>query len=87
MNVQYDESKSAARGAKGPPVSGDLLIARRAARADVYAISVVPTAALLTSVRYPEAIEVVSELARRREVDAWYTCDHTHFVPIARHRP
>jgi hypothetical protein len=24
--------------------------------------------------------------ARKHAVDAWYTCDHTHFALVARHR-
>jgi hypothetical protein len=27
---------------------------------------------------YSAAIERVQELARVRQVDGWYTCDHTH---------
>ena len=66
---------------------GDFIVSRRAARADVYAISVVPAEAQMTTARFAEAINTVRELARRRAVDGWYTCDHTHFVPIARFRP
>ena len=68
------------------PRSGDLLVSRRMARADVYAISVVPAEALLTTIRFDIAVETAGELARRREVDGWYTCDDTHFVPISRYR-
>jgi hypothetical protein len=70
---------------KAVPRSGDLLVSRRRAR-DVYAISVVPAQALLTTMRFEEATHTVGEIARRRAVDGWYTCDHTHFVPIARYR-
>ena len=66
---------------------GDFIVSRRAARADVYAISVVPAEPQMTTVRFDEAIDTVRELARSRAVDGWYTCDHTHFVPIARYRP
>lgn len=76
-----------ARGSTRVPKEGDLLVSKRTARADVYAISVVPAAAHLTTGRHYEAIRTVGELARRRAVDGWYTCDHTHFVPIARFRP
>ena len=68
------------------PKQGDLLVSRCTARADVYAISVVPAEARLTTGRFEEAINTVGELARRRAVDRWYTCDYTHFVPIARYR-
>jgi hypothetical protein len=68
------------------PEHGDLLVSKRMARADVYAISVVPAEALLTTTRFEEAIGLLGELARMRAVDGWYTCDHTHFIPIARYR-
>jgi hypothetical protein len=95
MDVQeprtvVNSQKAAALSTSGRtpvPKEGDLLVSRRTARADVYAISVVPAEAQLTTVRFEEAINAAGELARRRAVDGWYTCDHTHFVPIARHRP
>ena len=36
--------------------------------------------------RYEAAVKTARELARRRGVAAWYRCDHTHFVCLARHR-
>lgn len=68
------------------PVSGDVLVSERTARADVYAISVVPAPAAIVARSYLEAIETARELARRRGVDGWYTCDQTHYARIARHR-
>jgi hypothetical protein len=68
------------------PEQGDLIVSRRTARADVYSISVIPDQAHLTTVRFEEAIHTVEELAGRRAVDGWYTCDHTHFIQIARYR-
>ena len=68
------------------PQSGDVLASRPTARADIYAISVVPTKADLVAMRYDDAMERVRELARVLAVDGWYTCDHTHFARIASHR-
>jgi hypothetical protein len=68
------------------PKSGDVLVSRPTARADAYAISVIPTHAHIIAVRYEDAVEIGRELARGLVVDGWYTCDHTHSVRIARHR-
>lgn len=68
------------------PTPGDVLVSRPTARADVYAISVIPGKALIVPAHFQEAMERVDELARGLAVDGWYTCDHTHFVQIARHR-
>jgi hypothetical protein len=67
------------------PQSGDVLASRPTARADVYAIGVVPTPAKIVAMRYDDAMERVRELARELAVDG-YTCDHTHFAQIASHR-
>ena len=68
------------------PTSGDVLVSRPTARADVYAISVIPSEARIVAARYQDAMEKVDELARGLAVDGWYTCDHVHFARIARHR-
>lgn len=68
------------------PQSGDVLASRPTARADVYAIGVVPTEAKIVAMRYDDVMERVRELARTLAVDGWYTCDHTHFAQIASHR-
>jgi hypothetical protein len=68
------------------PQSGDVLASRPTARADVYAIGVVPTRADLVAMRHEDAMKRVRELARVLTVDGWYTCDHTHFTRIASHR-
>lgn len=68
------------------PKPGDVLVSEPTARADVYAISVLPAAAHIVVRRYPEAIETVRELARQLEVDGWYTSDQTHYAQVARHR-
>jgi hypothetical protein len=71
---------------RSAPRTGDVLISRRTARADVYAISMIPIEAHIIATRYQDAMLKGSELARRLAVDGWYTCDHTHFVRIAKHR-
>jgi hypothetical protein len=68
------------------PTSGDVLVSRPTARADVYAISVIPSTAHIVEARYQDAMRKVEELACGLAVDGWYTCDHTHFAQIARHR-
>ena len=68
------------------PQSGDVLVSRPTARADIYAISVVPAAAEIVATRYNDAMERVRELARELAVNGWYTCDHTHFARVASHR-
>jgi hypothetical protein len=68
------------------PKSGDVLASRPTARADVYAISVVPAEAKIVAMRYEDAMERVGELARDLAVDGWYTCDHTHFGRVSSHR-
>ena len=47
------------RGRRPSPKQGDLIVSRRTARADVYAISVIPGEAHLTTVRFEEAIHTV----------------------------
>jgi hypothetical protein len=66
--------------------SGDVLVSRPSARADVYDISVVPAAARTTNVRYEDGLETGRKLARELSVDGWFTCDHIHVLCIAQHR-
>jgi hypothetical protein len=68
------------------PQQGDVLASRPTARADRFAISVVPAPTHAVATRYDEAIASIRELARQHAVDAWYTCNHTHFVRVAHHR-
>jgi hypothetical protein len=35
---------------------------------------------------YDQALEMVRRLAQLHGVDAWYTCDHIHFLRIVNHR-
>ena len=80
------DSKKPTPTGRSIPRSGDVLVSRRTARADAYAISVIPAQGRIVAMRYPEAIDRVRELALRLRVDGWYTCDHTHFACIARYR-
>lgn len=68
------------------PVPGDVLVSEPTARADVYAISVVPGPVQIVAGRYPDAIEKVRHLARERGVDGWYTGDQTHYAQVAQFR-
>jgi hypothetical protein len=68
------------------PQVGDILASERSARADVFAISIIPMDSDETVTRYSAAIERVRELARTRRVDGWFTSDHTHYARVASHR-
>ena len=83
---QMSQMASPKPSQRSAPKTGDVLISRSTARADVYAISTVPTESHVLATRYQDAMLKGSELARRLAVDGWYTCDHTHFVRIAKHR-
>ena len=69
------------------PQAGDILVAERSARAHMFSISTIPSDKDIVATRYSEAIERVQELTRRRRVDEWYTCDHTHYARVASYRP
>ena len=74
-------------GIRRAPQAGDILVAERSARADVFSISIIAAERDITVRRYAEAIERVRELARTRRVDGWYTSDHTHYARVASYRP
>ena len=86
--VRGDSSERTSRmpGQRAYPRLGDVLASQPTARADVYAISVVPAEAKIVARRYDDAMNRVRELARALAVDGWYTCDHTHFLRVASHR-
>jgi hypothetical protein len=48
----------------------------------LYDIGVVPATGDRLTLNYAQAIEMAVETARRLGVEAWYTCDHTHFTRI-----
>lgn len=68
------------------PKAGDVLAAKRSARADVYTINIVSGGDDRKVSRYSEAIDRVSDLARELQVDGWFTCDHIHYARIATFR-
>ena len=74
-------------GARSTPQAGDILVSERSARADVFAISIIPSDSDVTLTRYSAAIKRVQELARARQVDGWYTSDQTHYARVASYRP
>jgi hypothetical protein len=77
---------SARPNRRSAPRPGDVLASEPTARADVYAISVVPAAAHMILGRYPEAIQKIREIARQQGVDGWYTADQTHYLKVAGYR-
>jgi hypothetical protein len=80
------DTTASARERRMRPRAGDVLASERTARADVYAISIVPAGAHLTERRYSTAIERVRSLAQGLKVDGWFTCDHTHYARVANFR-
>jgi hypothetical protein len=68
------------------PRPGDVLVSQCSARADRYSIGVVAEAEQAVARRFEEAMRAARQLARQQKVDGWYTCDHTHFLLVARHR-
>ena len=80
------KNASAILSRRPTPRAGDVLVARRSARADIYTIRVVPAEAHTIVARYREAIEKVRELARGMSVDGWYTSDQTHYIRVASYR-
>jgi hypothetical protein len=80
------ENTASIPGSDSRPAPGDVLVSERTARADVYAISVVPGPTLIVAPRYSNAIRKVRDLARERQVDGWYTADQTHYAQVARYR-
>jgi hypothetical protein len=77
---------SATRDRLPAPQPGDVLVSERAARADIYDISLVPADPHMIVRRYDEAIKVVRDLARERKVDGWCTVDQTHYAQVATYR-
>jgi hypothetical protein len=63
---------------------GDVLVSRPTARADLYQLQIIPVASHATHSRYEDGIAAGRQLARSLGVNGWFTCDHTHFMSIAR---
>ena len=64
--------------------SGDVLVSRPTARADVYQVQIIPVVSHASHRSYEDGIEAGRMLARSLGVNGWFTCDHTHFMAIAR---
>ena len=86
LGERHSKTTDLTRDVRSVPHIGDVLASARTARMDVYTISLVPAAAHLSATRHAEALEIVRELARRLDVDGWFTCDHTHYARVARFR-
>ena len=80
-SAQRHDGRSTSRSAV--LVSGDVLVSRPSARADVYDISVVSEASHTSKTRYEEAMDTGRELARALAVNGWFTCDQTHYLRLA----
>jgi len=83
LQVTYHPAPVTSRPAPQP---GDVLASRCSARSDVYTIGVIPGPTQVAAGVYDQAVESVRRFAQLHAVDGWYTCDHTHFVCVARHR-
>jgi hypothetical protein len=87
-NHQATETRPVERRPSSRPLrssrvkSGDVLVSRPTARADVYEVCVLPAVTHAIHIRYEDGMEACRQLARSLGVDAWFTCDHTHFMPI-----
>ena len=87
LKSRDSEAASPVPSSHSGPSAGDVLVSERSARADVFAISLVPAEDHLIIPRYSDAIESVQELARRLRVDGWFTSDQTHYARVASYRP
>lgn len=73
-------------GWRPAPQPGDVLVSRRTARTDAYAIGLVPAPAQVIGLTYDDAMMRACALARGLAVDGWYTGDHAHYLRIAAYR-
>jgi hypothetical protein len=87
IDMTHSRAASATPTRRGAPRPGDIVVSKRAARADVYDISIIPADAHATLTRYADALGRVESLARQLRVDGWYTCDQTHHARVASYRP
>jgi hypothetical protein len=86
IDTTHSRAASARQARRGAPRPGDIVASKRAARADVYDISIVPADAHATLTRHADALRTVETLARHLRVDGWYTCDQTHHAQVASYR-
>lgn len=68
------------------PKDGDVLISNLTATVE-HAVSIVPADPDIFCPNQDVAVTTGQDLAKERQVDAWLTEDHTHFVKIATCRP
>lgn len=67
------------------PRDGDILVSNPTATVE-HEISVVPAHPDVVCPNHDSAVRKAREMASERQVDAWLTEDHTHFMKIADHR-
>jgi hypothetical protein len=67
------------------PKDGDILVSNPTATVE-HEISIVPKQPEVMCPNHDSAVRKACELASERQVDAWLTEDHTHFLKIASHR-
>ena len=68
------------------PVPGDIIVHKRHASGEVYALGVFKRASQFTCQTYAEAMKRATEFAFRDGVDVWYTEDGETYRSLARHR-
>lgn len=68
------------------PKDGDVLISNPTATVE-HVVSIVPDKPDICCPNQDAAVARGQDLAKDRQVDAWLTEDHTHFVKIASYRP
>ena len=67
--------------ARGRPAEGDVPVGKRAARIE-YEVDVLSRCSYATCLRYRDALTTARALADQFRVDAWFTVDHIHFIPL-----
>ena len=67
------------------PRDGDVVISKLSARVE-HQVSIAPTQLAFVCRTEASAIADGVQLARERQVDAWLTRDHRHYVKIESHR-
>ena len=68
------------------PVAGDIIVHKRHASGDLYALGVFKRAPQLTCQAHEEAVKRATEFAVKDGVDVWYTEDGKTYRTLARHR-
>lgn len=68
------------------PRDGDVLVSKEPARVE-REVRIWPETGGLVCPNHDSAVTRAHEMAKQRQVDAWLTEDHVHFMKIASHRP